>query len=384
MTDSDHPLRVLCVTPAGIAGRGGIDRLYYYLRHSAPPQAFPGITLRFAATRGDAEDARWLLTLPKHFTALILQLIRFRPQVVHVNFAGGASAWRKLAVVKLAAIAGARVAVHLHNSVPEAAIRAGTQQGRLFNAICAAADRVVVLGEPTAALLRQLGQPPEKLRVLLNGIPDFAADVTLPKRVESDVAILFAGYVGAHKGVGVLLEALAILAERRCGWYCVLAGNGEVETYAARASALGLGLRVRFTGWLDPAAMHALMRGADIVVLPSLAEALPLSLIEGACAGAALVATDVSNTREVVREGINGHLVARDPAALAATLEALLADPETRLRMQRASRRLYEERLTLEAFARDLGALYQELAGIEPARIDPDTPPAAERAGGSF
>lgn len=104
------------------------------------------------------------------------------------------------------------------------------------------------------------------------------------------------------------------------------------------------------------------MREADIVVLPSLAENMPLSLIEGACAGAALVATPIAETRAIVRDGENGIIVARDPEAIAAALRGLIADPARLRRMQVASRRVYERNFTLDALGERLRALYAETA----------------------
>ena len=146
-------------------------------------------------------------------------------------------------------------------------------------------------------------------------------------------------------------------------WRCVAAGNGEVARFAALAEQAGLADRVTFTGWLAADAMHDCMRRADIVVLPSRTEALPLSLIEGACAGAALVATDVGNVRDIVEDGVNGILVAREPDAIADALRGLLDDPARLRAMQAASRDIYRARFTLTAFADRLRAVYLQTAG---------------------
>ena len=358
MTD---PVRVLCVTPSGFDGRGGIDRLYYYLRRFSAPETLAGVDLRFAAARGGS--AVWPLVFPWRLLVLARTLRAFRPQVVHINFANRGSAWRKYAVLRMARAMGMRVAVHLHDSLPLEALARGAIAGRLFLAICHSADIVIVLGEASAIALHSQGVPAAKVRIVLNGIPDFLSATDFSKPRSGTVSVLLAGRVGEHKGVGSLIEALAILTRRGIGgWHCVVAGDGDVAAYSARAASLGLSGRVSFTGWLDAEAVHGLMREADIVVLPSVAEALPLSLLEGACAGAALVATPVGNIAEVVRDGENGRLVTRDPKFLADTLAALIADRDGLARMQAASRRRYTECFTLDTFAAGLAAVYAELA----------------------
>lgn len=358
-------LRVLCVTPSGVEGRGGIDRLYYYLRSGDLRDFTAGIDLRFGAARGNLSGALWPLAFPGRLLDLEREMRRFRPDIVHINFANRGSLWRKYAVLQLARRFGAATIVHLHDVIPLDAVSENRVAGRLFLSICRQADRVVVLGHHAEEGFGQLGVPHGKLRILLNGIPEFAANLVLPKPFGGCVSILKAGQVGERKGTDILIEALALLDERLppdTHWRCVVAGNGEVERYRALATARGLAARVRFTGWAEADEVHALMRAADIVVLPSRSEALPLSLIEGACAGAALIASPVGNVSEVVRDGDNGFIVPRDPASLADALTGLVKDREARGRMQSASRRLYEERFTLSAFAQNLRGIYTELA----------------------
>lgn len=363
MTAAGARLRVLCVTPSGIEGRGGIDRLYLYLRAGNGATVMNGIDLRFGAARGGASGALWPLSFPGRLLALARQMRAFRPQIVHINFANRGSALRKYAVLRLARHYGARVVVHLHDSLPETSLRQGGAAGRLFLAICQGADRVVALGHASAEAMARHGIARETIRVVLNGIPDFAADRPLPKPGRETVSILLAGRVGAHKGVNVLVDALAILAARNlAGWRCIVAGDGEVEAFVAEAARKGIADRIRFTGWLEAEAVHDLMRDAEIVVLPSIAEALPLSLAEGACAGAALVATPVGNVAEIVRNGENGFLVSRQADAFADAIGHLIANRDALARMQVASRRHYLERLTLDAFAEALATIYRDLA----------------------
>lgn len=366
-------IRVLCVTPTGPEGRGGIDRLYSYLRTGEAP-CWAGIDLRFAASRGPIEGALWPLAFPLHLAGIAWMLVRFRPDIVHINFANRGSAWRKYAILHLAKLFRARVAAHLHDSVPEESIRARNLEGRLFLAICRGVDRLIVLGRPTAERVASHGVAADRIRVLLNGTPDFASGLALPKRRPpgAPVEILLAGRVGPRKGAGVLVEALTLLAQRGvAGWRCTIAGDGEIEPFAALARNGGVDDRIRFTGWLGSDAVHALMREADIVVLPSLTEALPLSLIEGACGGAALLATPVSNTSEIVRDGVNGQLLPRDPKVFADAIAALIADRGRLGAMQAASRRHFLDAFTIGAFETELCRIYTDLAGGTGTRTAP-------------
>ncbi len=369
----DQPLRVLCVTPSGPEGRGGIDRLFRYLREARVLTLERGLALRFFAARGAAERRVWFWLFPWRVLRFAAVLARWRPDVVHLNFATGGSLPRKLVLAWLAKRwFGRAVVIQFHGQFPSDGIAARTVAGRMFLALSSLADRVVALGPVSEARFRTLaGVPAARLRVVPNGIADFASGVAVPKGAAGRVRIAFVGKVGDHKGVPLLVEALARLAADG-RWECVVAGDGEVKRCKSLARASGLAQRIRFAGWCSPEAVHRLMIASDVVVLPSLSENMPLSLIEGACAGAALVATRVGETPDIVRDGVNGTLVPRDPAAVAAAIVALLDDRLLLGRMQAASRTLYEDHFTLDAMARRLEAVYRE-AGSRATDVVPGT-----------
>jgi len=357
------PVRVLCVTPFGPSGRGGIDRLYLYFRDFLKGKTLDGVEVRFARARGGASGNAWMATFPLILIELAWTLARLRPDVVHINFATGGSLPRKYAALRLARLFGARTIVHFHGQFIEDQVAKGTAAGRLFKAIATGADRVVALGDIHAAAFRRIGVPEQHIAIVPNGIPDFAGDVIVPKPQHAKLEILFSGLLTENKGMHLLIAALKQLDERFTDWHCTAAGNGEVAHFAALAKEAGLAQRITFTGWIESATMLDCMRRADIVALPSRTEALPLSLIEGACAGAALIATDVGNVRAIVRDGENGILVARDPDTICAALLRLASDRELLARMQAASRAVYRENFSLAAFAERLRTLYLETAG---------------------
>lgn len=102
-----------------------------------------------------------------------------------------------------------------------------------------------------------------------------------------------------------------------------------------------------------------------------------MTLIEGACAGAALIATPVGEVPDVVVPGENGILVAPDAGDIARAIRTLCEDGNECAAMQVASRRLYQERFEIGAFASRLEALYRALAaerGAAAATAKPQKP----------
>jgi len=125
----------------------------------------------------------------------------------------------------------------------------------------------------------------------------------------------------------------------------------------------------QLAGWAEEGAVECWGRRTDmpevlaeahIVCLPSYREGLPKALIEAAAAGRAIVATDVPGCREVVAAGDNGLLVpARNAAALAEALRALIADPGSRRRMGRRGREIAEAEFAVERIVAETLAVYR-------------------------
>jgi glycosyltransferase involved in cell wall biosynthesis len=109
--------------------------------------------------------------------------------------------------------------------------------------------------------------------------------------------------------------------------------------------------------------MPELFAASDLVVLPSLSEALPTVLMEAAAMGKPVVATQVGGTPEIVRHELTGLLVSpADPAALAQAVSALLLDPERARSMGEAARTLAVERFGIEHQAARTLALWRRIA----------------------
>ncbi len=153
--------------------------------------------------------------------------------------------------------------------------------------------------------------------------------------------ILFVGRLRLRKGVEVLLAALAALRQMGVEARLQIAGDGEHRAAVERTIAeLGLADRVELLGRCDARRIAALLAGACCLAVPSIYEGMPLVVLEAMAAGLPVVASRVSGIPEVVVDGETGWLVPPEtPAALAAALAALLADPREAARRGTAGRR---------------------------------------------
>jgi glycosyltransferase involved in cell wall biosynthesis len=159
------------------------------------------------------------------------------------------------------------------------------------------------------------------------------------------------------KGLDVLLRALCELP----GCVAWLAGDGPLAArLQALAVALGVADRVRWLGWRTD--RGALLRAADVCVLPSRWEPFGTVMLEAWAAATPLVAAASQGPSALIRDGDNGLLTPVDDApALAAAIRRLIKDPVLKARLIRHGLADYQNGYTREAVTRQLIALYRAI-----------------------
>jgi phosphatidyl-myo-inositol dimannoside synthase len=155
-------------------------------------------------------------------------------------------------------------------------------------------------------------------------------------------AVLCVARMYPRKRIGDLLEAAALLRHRIPGARVRIVGKGPEWEHVVRLHAtLGLGETVALLGDVSRERLAEEYVNADIFCLPSVQESLGIVFLEAMAAGLPVVACRAAAIPEVVEDGVTGLLAPpRDPAGLAAALEALVADPRRARGMGEAGRRV--------------------------------------------
>ena len=205
-----------------------------------------------------------------------------------------------------------------------------------------AASFVFCISDFCRSQLYQLTPPSEwaKFQVIRLGVDP--VQLTPPERAANSrtVRVVCVGRLVAAKGHRVLLEALRLLRERGVELQVTLVGAGpELQSLQEFVDRHGLAESVSFTSALSHARSLEQVRRADIFVLASFAEGIPVALMEAMAFEVPCVSTTIAGIPELIRSGVDGLLVPpANAAALADALEALAVDPALRKALGHAGR----------------------------------------------
>jgi glycosyltransferase involved in cell wall biosynthesis len=369
----------LAVQIANARAAAGDAAHLYVLTESGPTSEHiaPGVRVRYFGYARDSigNPLGFVLSVVRGYRMLARQAKRDRIEVFQshlpgANFWGLALAWR----------GGYPVIPTVHSNqefnygAADTPLRAKLRR-RAYREMLRRCPTVVAVSDGVRdSLIADIGADPreaERVTVVPNGveIPEAQPPGTLAQVrarygiLPKDAFVLAAGRLTELKNFPALLEAVAAL--RRRGTLCrvMIAGDGPQRAYLERRILeLEIDDLAVLPGTIND--LDLLMQAADVFVLPSLWEGLPLVLLEAMACGRACVGTRIKGIAEVVEDGVCGTLVEPgDVGGLTTAIAGLLADPARREAYGTAAREVVRRHYDFARVTRELGALYARLAG---------------------
>jgi len=232
------------------------------------------------------------------------------------------------------------------------------QRRKLYENVLASASAVVGVAQPMRAELERLF-PWAHVAVAYNGAdpPDERLFATpRPPGLEDRIIVFSAAHLYYRKGMPLLVEAFARVADRYPDAVLRIAGEGEDSpAVEAAVASSGVSERITLLGRMPNHRARQEMAWADVFALIGWDEPFGVVYLEAMSVGTPVLACDDGGLADVVTDGEEALLVAsKDVAAAAAALDRLLADGELRARMGAAGRRLAEDAFTWDANAQTL------------------------------
>jgi glycosyltransferase involved in cell wall biosynthesis len=212
----------------------------------------------------------------------------------------------------------------------------------------------------------------DRIHIIHCGVSPERYDSAPKERDDGKCRMVFVGRIAPVKGLRVLLEALARLKDELPELELVLVGDGP-ERRDIEAVARPLANRVRFTGYLSQDEVAEELKEADIGILPSFAEGVPVFLMETLASGKPVIATQVAGVGELVKNGETGLLVSPgDVDGLVDAIRALARDPERRAAMGQGGRAKVIADFDIDQEAARLARLFAGQAdGVRPSPMLP-------------
>lgn len=229
-------------------------------------------------------------------------------------------------------------------------------------------DRYIAVSEANSKyLIEEKRIPARKVTVIQNGCsmdrvnPEKAHPEGIRESLgfsKSDIVLIVMARLEPQKGHKILLQALSTVRAEFPNIRLICLGTGALkDELNSLARELKLNETVRFVGFQSNVADWLAV--ADIGVLPSFYEGLPLTAVETLAAGLPLVATAVDGTPEVVLHGKTGLLVPPgDPEAMAGAIRQLARQSELRQELAKAGREWVLQRFTIERQVEQTSSLY--------------------------
>lgn len=172
------------------------------------------------------------------------------------------------------------------------------------------------------------------IKVIKNGVDTRHFEIKDANKKENDtINILYCGRLLALKGLASLIDAFAIVNKKRPDTHLTIVGGGDVDYWKGLVKLNGISLKaVTFTGQIDYIDMPKTLHKADIFVLPSMSESMPLSLLEAMSTGLACIASEVGGIPEIIENRQNGFLTPPgNSAALAKSIAFLIENEDLRM-----------------------------------------------------
>ncbi len=233
---------------------------------------------------------------------------------------------------------------------------------------------VLTVSEYNRRYLASLVDPDQHHKIirLYNGVDQnhFFPPVSPKRRNE----ILAVGRLVEKKGFRFLIDACALLNERKADFQCTIIGHGEErENLQQQINVLGLNQFVHLVGPQTQSELMQTMQQAAALVLPAIVTAtgdrdgLPTVLLEAKAMGMPVISTTVAGIPEIIDHDRTGYLVPpEDPEPLANAIEKLLQDPDKALEMGRAGRKKAETLFNLEKNNKELFDFFKRAIDVQP------------------
>ncbi len=298
------------------------------------------IEIRHITSHDEGSIVHRLIIFGQALINLLGRLLFQKTDIVYLQISEGGNLLRKSIITLIAFLFRKPVLMHAHGAefhltysrLPEWA------KQLLSGIFCRCSGLIVLSNTWKDYYVLNLGLNPQQVFVLPNPV-ELPAEI--PQRLNINrVTLLFCGRVGERKGTFDLINAFANLsAEQKNCAQLIIAGDGDIEQGRKLVENLNLTEYITFVGWVNSEQRDKLLAKADVFLLPSYNEGLPMAILEAMSWGLPVISTPVGGIPELITSNENGLLVEPgDIQQLSVAMQSLIINEELRLILGRTAR----------------------------------------------
>ncbi len=303
-------------------------------------QPFPSICIHHISSHDEGSLIHRLQVFSSALIKLVLSFLGNNADLIHIHIADKGSVLRKGIIVAVAVLFRKPVIMHTH----------GCEFHLFFDALPKFSQHLVVWVFQRCKYVITLSESwrnyylvncklkQEQVLLLPNPVelPEHLPD----RRDSNRVHFVFMGRIGDRKGAFDLIQAFAKLPATHIQQAeLTLAGDGLVEQARELVTNLALNERIYLPGWVSPEQRNQILRSADVFVLPSYNEGLPMAILEAMAWGLPILTTPVGGIPEVITHQQEGFLI--EPGnvdQLSVSIQTLIGQENLRLKMGKNAR----------------------------------------------
>lgn len=240
--------------------------------------------------------------------------------------------------------------------------------------------KTIAVSDDLADKMEQLGVDENKILVLRNAVdinrfkPINGKSFLKDEVEENEVVILFVGYLDTFKGIFELIDAFFKIYKENKSIKLLIVGTGPKHKELKRkVSELELDNSVIFTGKVAHGDIHQYYQAADIFVLPSYSEGLPLSILEAMASNTSVIAGNVGGIPEIIEDGKNGFIVPpKDIEVLIEKLNILIFNTKLRESFAKNSLKMVQNNFDINKKTNSLIKFYIDAIHVKDEKFDYD------------
>lgn len=353
---------VVMIGPSKELARGGMASVVNAYSQANLFDIWPII---YIETHRETSALHKLFLLYSALFKFISLLWRNKVSILHAHVAMRKSFLRKSLFMLMARFFGVPYILHLHGSEFKVFYEneSGAFKRWYIRFIFNQAAAIIALSEEWRKWIASISSN-QNIRLIHNPVqlPDKGTliDTVLPQH-----NVLFLGRLGTRKGIADLLKAFVkVVAQSKHPVHLWCGGDGDREMVEQLLLELNLTQHVSVMGWIQGNEKQSLLREADVLVLPSYNEGLPMAILEALAYGVPVVATNIGGIPDAITHGAEGYLInPGDIDALAESILAIVSNQELRAIMRKNARLKAENCFEDKMIVSKISSLYAEIIG---------------------